>query len=469
MIFERIKQQLSRWGDTVRAHRDPGQPPVVGWQIPFLGCGLGFGRGGPDWLRSKHAQLGGSPFTLYILGRTITVAQDPAFMQHFYTAKLDEVSFLAALSTLPGIAELVVMDSTGPETDNRGLEALRQYLPGRVAGAGGSLDAEMKLALREELASGYGEVMQVMSRTIVRLTAHLLAGERLAHDRRFVDDVVAFDVASTGLVKNPYARGLVREGQAARGRVVAHLVAEMQRRRAAGEPPQDLLDALQAARDEHGAAYSDEALATAVQGYMFATTANTPAAAAMCLVHVLADPALKRRVEDELAAAQRAHGAAIDGATLKALPVLNATYHEALRRYVGPFHLRMTLVPMAAGSYTLPARSLIAFSVYILHHDPEVYTDPMVFDPDRFLAGPRGPGKPPSSANYLPYGKGVHTCLGRNLARQEILLAVARLLRDYEVTLEPCKDPLAVDFMTNGIAAPAGPRTLRVQPRAAAA
>ena len=88
-----------------------------------------------------------------------------------------------------------------------------------------------------------------------------------------------------------------------------------------------------------------------------------------------------------------------------------------------------------------------------------------MFDPDRFLAGPRGPASAPSSAHYLPYGRGVHTCLGRNLARQEIMLTVARLLRDFKVALEPCKQPLAVDFLTNGVAAPAGPRTIRVSPR----
>ena len=101
-----------------------------------------------------------------------------------------------------------------------------------------------------------------------------------------------------------------------------------------------------------------------------------------------------------------------------------------------------------------------------MHRDPAVYTDPDVFDPERFLAGPRGPGKSPSPSHYLPYGRGVHTCLGRNLARQEIVVSVARLLRDYEVALEPVADPLAITWATNGIAAPAGQRTLLARPRA---
>src|SRR5690606_742671 len=138
---------------------------------------------------------------------------------------------------------------------------------------------------------------------------------------------------------------------------------------------------------------------------------------------------------------------------------------ETLRLYAPPMHIRMAMKPLQLGKYRLPERSLIAFSPYLLHRDPAVYTDPEVFDPERFLSGPRGPGKSPSASQFLPYGRGVHTCLGRNLARQEIMVAIARLLRNYEVELEPCKDPLAITWMTSGIAAPRGPRMLRVRPR----
>jgi len=124
---------------------------------------------------------------------------------------------------------------------------------------------------------------------------------------------------------------------------------------------------------------------------------------------------------------------------------------------------------MRVGAYELPPRSLIAFSPYLLHRDPAVYSDPEIFDPDRFLAGPRGPARAPSNSHYLPYGRGVHACIGRHLARQEMMLTVARLLRDFEVGIAGGERPIAVEWLTNGLAAPAGSWIVRVRPRQARA
>ena len=465
MLLDTVKHQLSQWRDAFKMYRDPDQPPVIGWQLPFVGCGLQFGLRGPEWLRVQHQRLG-SPFTLYMLGRTFTFADGPEYMREFYTAGVEDVSMLAGLETFAGISELLVLNSTGPEGANIGMEVLKHFLAGKVTSAGESLDAEAGLALREALAAGRADLLPVLRRVILRLTALLLAGPRMAHMPGFIDAVCDVDDASLRLAKNPYSRAAVRAGVVARDRVVEYVVDELRRRRAAPAPEhEDLCDRLLAARDPQGAAFSDEQLGQEMLGYMFATSANTPAGAAMCMLHILQDPALRRRIDDEQTAARAAHGEAISFAALKAMPVLQATYLETLRMYVGPMHLRMAIKPMVVGPYTLPARSLIGFSVYRLHRDPAVYTDPDVFDPDRFLAGPRGPASAPSSAHYLPYGRGVHTCLGRNLARQEIMLTVARLVRDFQVELEPCKQPLAPDFLTNGIAAPAGPRMLRVTRR----
>ncbi len=466
MLFETVQRQLSQWRDVVRAHRDPDQPPVLGWQIPYLGCGLQFGRNGPEWLRAQARRLA-SPFTLYVLGRRITFAQDPAYVKTFYTAGVEEVSMLAGLAAFPAIAELIPLNSTGPEGANVAMATLKHYLASKVTEAGEMLDAEAGLALREALVTGRGDLLPVLRRAILRLTALLLAGPRLAHMPDFVDAVCELDEISLRVVKNPLARATVRAGLVIRARVVAYFVDELRRRRATPSPPgtEDLCDALLAARDPQGAPFSDENLAQEMLGYIFATSANTPAAAAICALHILHDPALRRRIDEEQEATRAAHGETISFAALKAMPLLQATYLETLRMYIGPMHLRMAMHPMTIGPYTVPARSLIGFSVYILQRDPDVYTDPDVFDPDRFLAGPRGPASSPSSAHFLPYGRGVHTCLGRNLARQEIMLTVARLLRDFQVELAPCKQPLAVDFLTNGVAAPAGPRIIRVAPR----
>jgi sterol 14-demethylase len=459
--------EFSRWRAAIRAHFDPAQPPVIGWQVPFLGCGLGFGLGGPRWLHDQHARLG-SPFTLYMKGQRFTISQDPEFMRHFYTAGVDDVSFFEGLATFPGFSELIAMGMSGPEGANVGMDVVRKFLPARTSKASAELDEELTISLSESLASGRADLLSTMRRAILRMSALLIVGPGLARDRIFIDTFGVFDDAMLGLVASLSTTRSVRRGLAARTQAVERILVELERRRR--EPnsgdPRDVADAMLIAQQSNGELLTNEVIAMELFGYMFGALANTHTAATMCVMQIVTNPALRRRVEDEQRACRAAHGPVLSPASLKDMPVLNACYQETLRFYVAPMHVRLVLKPLQIGQYTLPERSMIAFSPYLLQRDPSVYTDPDVFDPDRFLAGPRGPAKAPSVSHYLPYGRGIHTCLGRHLARQEIMLGVARLLRDFEVELAPCKDPLAANWITNGIAAPAGPRTIVARARA---
>lgn len=460
-MIGRLVNEMSGWRDTVRARFDPAHPPVLGWQVPFLGCAASIGRLGPRWIREQYQRLG-SPFTLYMMGKRITFAQDLASQHHFYMADVGEMSFFSGLAQFPGFGELIPLGLSGPEEANVGIEVLRQYLPAKVLGATAELDEAAGRFLRERLASGRADMLSTLRATIVHITARLIVGPRLAEDPNFLAAVCAFDDAMLEMLTNMFGRGPVRRGIAASRRSEALIARELLRRRDEGHDgePRDVMDAYMRARDPNGEPISDPIMALELHGFMFGTTANTPAAAAMCLLRLLADRALYRRVIDEQEACRREHGEVVTTASMRSMPLLNACYLETLRLYAPSMHMRMTMKPLAIGRYRVPERSLVAYSPYLLHRDPAVYTDPEVFDPDRFLAGPRGPSKSPAASQFMPFGRGLHTCPGRNLARQEIILTIARLLRDFEVTLEPVKEPLAATWVTNGIAAPVGPRTL---------
>lgn len=87
-------------------------------------------------------------------------------------------------------------------------------------------------------------------------------------------------------------------------------------------------------------------------------------------------------------------------------------------------------VPQAAD--TLPAGGRVSpgdtllLCQYVLHRHPRFFPDPERFDPSRFA------GERPSRWVYLPFGDGVHKCIGEHLARMEgvrVFLHVARRLR----------------------------------------
>ena len=61
-------------------------------------------------------------------------------------------------------------------------------------------------------------------------------------------------------------------------------------------------------------------------------------------------------------------------------------------------------------------------------HDPNVYSDPMSFNPDRFLAST----PPPDPNNYI-FGFGRRICPGRLLAESSVWLTVARSLATLDI------------------------------------
>ena len=69
-----------------------------------------------------------------------------------------------------------------------------------------------------------------------------------------------------------------------------------------------------------------------------------------------------------------------------------------------------------------------------------LWEHPELFDPDRFIREPdlnRGKGK------FMPFGAGPRVCVGAAFAVMEAVMALATLVRDYEITPDPgCKPKL---------------------------
>ena len=83
---------------------------------------------------------------------------------------------------------------------------------------------------------------------------------------------------------------------------------------------------------------------------------------------------------------------------------------------------------------TVPAGLRVVISFCTPHHMPAYFPDPERFDIERF-APPRDEHK--QSWAYMPYGLGTHRCLGGHLAEFLMKAAMATILHDTELTLDP--------------------------------
>ena len=72
--------------------------------------------------------------------------------------------------------------------------------------------------------------------------------------------------------------------------------------------------------------------------------------------------------------------------------------------------------------------------IQAVHERPDLYPDPLRFDPNRFLDRSYGPGE------FLPFGGGARRCLGAALAVYEMKLILASLLQHLSLSLTPAAD-----------------------------
>ncbi|WP_051366126.1 cytochrome P450 [Hamadaea tsunoensis] len=102
---------------------------------------------------------------------------------------------------------------------------------------------------------------------------------------------------------------------------------------------------------------------------------------------------------------------------------LPAVLDEVLRLYpAGWIGSRVAAADVEVCGRPVPAGTLVLYSPLLTHRDPELWTDPGAFRPDRFAEGRPAWG-------FLPFSAGRRTCLGVHLARA-MLTAAARPLLD---------------------------------------
>ncbi len=207
----------------------------------------------------------------------------------------------------------------------------------------------------------------------------------------------------------------------------------------------DLLSMLLAARDDEGKPMSDEQLRDEVIT-LFLAGHETTANAVMWTLYLLSQhPEVEAKVMAELASINQ-NQTPPTVRDLQGLPYLEMVVKESMRLYPPAGGVtRAPIEDIQLGGYTIPAGASIAVSSYAMHRDSEFFTDPLVFDPERF--SPEREAHIPKYA-YLPFGAGPRVFIGNVFALMESRILLATILQRWKLSLVPGQKVMAEQLFT---------------------
>ncbi|XP_046836136.1 uncharacterized protein LOC124431839 [Vespa crabro] len=177
--------------------------------------------------------------------------------------------------------------------------------------------------------------------------------------------------------------------------------------------------------------FSEKDMNEQVATIMFAGHDTTATAIFWTLFCLATEPEIQDKVYDELKNVFDDLDGPITMNTISQLKYLDRVCKESLRLYaIVPVYSRQITNEIMIGKYVIPKNTELAIHVHGLHHDPEIWTEPDKFNPDRFLTNETQNRNPFS---YLPFSAGPRNCIGQKFANLELKLVIAMLLRKWMV------------------------------------
>jgi cytochrome P450 family 135 len=278
------------------------------------------------------------------------------------------------------------------ERIDRYREIMREATERAVA----SLPAGEPFALRPHTQA---ITLEVIMRAVFGVEDREATARLRAPLKRFVDwagnPAALVMVALLGF-EHPIVRRIMRRRYL--GPVDRELYALIAERRAAPDLAErdDVLSMLLLARDEQGDPMTDAELRDELMTLLTAGHETTATSLAWAVERLVRQPGGLERL-----AGDPAYVDAVVKETLRLRPVIALV-------------LRKLLEPLEVGGHELPAGTTVAPVILLVHRREDVYPEPEVFRPERFL------DQAPGTYSWIPFGGGVRRCLGAAFAQVEM-------------------------------------------------
>lgn len=140
---------------------------------------------------------------------------------------------------------------------------------------------------------------------------------------------------------------------------------------------------------------------------------------------------IQQRVRTEINHVVAHDSIEINSEHLSKLPYLEMVIKESLRLYTPvPFTGRHLYEDFKIGDYIIPKGTDVWTNYFALHRNPDFWTDPEQFNPERFSAE-NSIGRHPFA--FVPFSGGLRNCIGQRYAKAFMKIVVVQLIRQFEI------------------------------------
>jgi sterol 14-demethylase len=440
-------------------------PPKMKGGLPWFGHMFSFAAN-PYKFVERVANTTGEIASFTLLGQKIVLLTGDAASELFYRSSDEQLDQSAAYKLMtPIFGEGLVFDAP-IERKNQQLKMLMPSLRMEAM-----RDHSHKIVQEvEDIIANWGdsgevELVEFMKQLTINTASHCLLGREFRYE---LNDEFAHIYHDLEQGVSPLAYHFpylpipkFKRRDKARIRLQALVAKIVQKRESQKEKPSDLFQSLIDMRYEDGAKLDENEITGLLVGAIFAGHHTSSGTAAWVLLELLKNRALLRKTQAELDAILGEKGD-VSFASVREMGVLENVLKEVLRLHP-PLIILMRKVSqdLHFKNYAIKAGDMIWTSPPVTHRLSRLFSNPMVFDPDRFSPERK---EDKNLMAYQPFGGGRHKCSGNAFAMFQIKAIFAVLLRRYDFELMASPETYVDDY-TQMIVQPKSPCKVRYRLR----
>ncbi|XP_060574735.1 leukotriene-B4 omega-hydroxylase 3-like isoform X1 [Ruditapes philippinarum] len=197
----------------------------------------------------------------------------------------------------------------------------------------------------------------------------------------------------------------------------------------------DFLDILLTAKDENGQGLTPLEIRNEVDTFMFEGHDTTASAISWILYSLAKYPEYQKKCQEEIDELLQGRDTDdIEWSDIPKLEYLTMCIKEGMRDHSPvPFIQREFTHDFEIDGKTFPAGTTVSLHIFGLHHNKNVWENPMEFIPERFS---KENIAKMDTFQFVPFSAGPRNCIGQHFAMNEEKVIISKLLRRYWFELD---------------------------------